>query len=124
MEGRIVKQVQHKTRVAFQNRVKITKIVENSEDKDCITSVKKTFVYVLTRVTDDTQALPEPQTRIRKSFDTKTRDEKFSFRIKGSIYVNHSRRLVKSIIVIHFVSICDGKQKFSSPKVGDNRLVK
>ena len=111
-----MKQVLHKSRVAFGNRVKITKIAERSQDKDCATSVRKTFVYVLSRVTDETQKLPDPQIKIRKSFDTKTRDEKFAFRIKGSIYVNHNRRLIR-VDYCHTLRIhLRWKTKVFSPK--------
>lgn len=108
--------VLHKTRVAFNNRIKMTKIIEDKEDKECVTKIRKTFVYVLTPVVGETETLSQPQIMIRKSFDTQTRDEKFSFRIKGSIYVNHMRRLVR-------VDYCHGlrihlrwKVKVISPK--------
>ncbi len=111
-----MKQVLHKSRVAFGNRVKMTKIAERSEDKDCATSVRKTFVYVLSQVVDETQKLPDPQIKIRKSFDTKTRDEKFSFRIKGSSYVNHNRRLIR-VDYCHTLRIhLKWKTKVFSPK--------
>ena len=111
-----MKQVLHQSRVAFHNRVKMTKIAERSQDKDCATSVCKTFVYVLSRVVAETQKLPDPTIKIRKSFDTKTRDEKFSFRIKGSIYVNHNRRLVR-VDYCHTLRIhLRWKTKVFSPK--------
>ncbi len=111
-----MKKVLHKTRVAFDNRIKMTKIIEDKEDKDCITKIRKSFVYVLTPVVAEAQTPAEPHIKIRKSFDTKTRDEKFSFRIKGSIYVDHNRRLIR-------VDYCHGlrihlkwKTKVFSPK--------
>lgn len=111
-----MKKVLHKTRVAFDNRIKMTKIIEDKEDKDCITKIRKTFVYVLTPVVGEAQAPAEPEIKIRKSFDTKTRDEKFAFRIKGSIHVNHKRQLIR-------VDYCHGlrihlkwKTKVFSPK--------
>lgn len=111
-----MKRVLHKTRVAFANRIKMTKIIEDNEDKECITKIRKAFVYVLTPVVGEPEVQPEPQIKIQKSFDTKTRDEKFSFRIKGSVYVNHQRRLIR-------VDYCHGlrihlrwKIKVISPK--------
>ena len=115
-KGVEMKKVLHKTRVAFDNRIKMTKIIEDKEDKDCVTKIRKTFVYVLTPVVGEAQTTSEPEIKIRKSFDTKTRDEKFAFRIKGSIYVNHNRRLIR-------VDYCHGlrihlkwKTKVFSPK--------
>lgn len=90
-----MKKVLHKSRVAFNDRIKMTKIIEDSEDKECVTKIRKAFVYVLTPVVGEPGIPGEPQIRIQKSFNTKTRDEKFSFRIKGSVYVNLHRRLVR-----------------------------
>jgi hypothetical protein len=111
-----MKNILHKTRVGFNNRSKITKIVEHTEDKDCITKVKKTFVYLLTPVVGETETPGDPVIRIHKSFDTKTRDEKFSFRMKGFIYVNHHRRLFK-VDYCHALRIhLKWKTKVFSPK--------
>src|SRR5437868_10032259 len=68
-----MKQVLHTSRAAFHKRAKIIKIVEKSEDQECLTHVRKTFVYVLSTVVDETEKLGDPQIKIRKSFDTKTR---------------------------------------------------
>ncbi len=111
-----MKNILHKTRVAFGNRIKMTKIIENTEDKDCVTRVKKTFVYVLTPVVGEAQTPGEPVIRIHKSFNTKTRDEKFSFRMKGSIYVNHHRSLFR-VDYCHTLRIhLRWKTKIFSPK--------
>ena len=111
-----MKNVLHKTRVAFDNRIKMTKIIENMEDKDCVTKVRKTFVYVLSPTVGELQTSPEPLIKILKSFDTKTRDEKFLFRIKGTVYVNHNRRLVK-VDYCHTLRIhLKWKTKVFSPK--------
>jgi vacuolar-type H+-ATPase subunit E/Vma4 len=111
-----MKQVLHTSRAAFHNRAKIIKIVESSEDQECSTKVRKTFVYVLSAVVDESEKLPDPQIKIRKSFDTKTREEKFSFRIKGGIYLNHNRRLVR-VDYSHTLRInLKWKTKVISPK--------
>ena len=111
-----MKNVLHKTRVAFANRIKMTKIIEDMEDKDCLTKVRKTFVYVLSTAVGEPQTLSEPVIKILKSFDTKTRDEKFSFRIKGVVYVNHNRRLIR-VDYCHTLRIhLKWKTKVFSPK--------
>ncbi len=111
-----MKQILHTSRAAYHNRAKIIKIMEKSEDTECLTQVRKTFVYVISAVVDETQKLPDPQIKIRKSFDTKTREEKFSFRIKGGIYVNHSRRLLR-VEYSHTLRInLKWKTKVFSPK--------
>lgn len=111
-----MKQVLHKTRVAFGNRIKMTKIIESMEDKDCATKVRKTFVYLLTPVVGEPKTPSEPQIKIHKSFNTKTRDEKFSFRIKGAIHVNQNRQLIR-VDYCHALRIhLRWKTKVFSPK--------
>ena len=115
-KGASMKNVLHKTRVAFDNRIKMTKIIEDMEDKDCVTKVRKTFVYVLSPAVGEPQTPTEPVIKIQKSFNTKTRDEKFSFRIKGAVYVNHNRRLIK-VDYCHALRIhLRWKTKVFSPK--------
>lgn len=115
-KGLAMKKVLHKTRVAFDNRIKMTKIIEDAEDKDCVTRVRKTFVYVLTPVVGEPKTPAEPQIKINKSFNTKTRDEKFSFRIKGVIYVNHKRQLIRVNYSHALRIILRWKTKVFSPK--------
>jgi vacuolar-type H+-ATPase subunit E/Vma4 len=111
-----MKQLLHTSRSAFHNQVKMIKIVEKAEDQECLTHVRKTFVYVVLAALDEAEKLPEPQIKIRKSFDTKTREEKFSFRIKGGIYVNHHRRLIR-VDYSHTLRInLKWKTKVFSPK--------
>jgi hypothetical protein len=111
-----MKQLLHTSRTAFHNHVKIIKIVEKAEDTECLTHVRKTFVYVISGAVDEAEKLPEPQIKIRKSFNTKTREEKFSFRIKGGIYVNHNRRLLR-VDYSHTLRInLKWKTKVFSPK--------
>jgi vacuolar-type H+-ATPase subunit E/Vma4 len=116
LEKGTMKQILHTSRAAYHNRAKIIKIVEKAEDSECLTQVRKTFIYVVSAVVDETQKLPEPQIKIRKSFDTKTREEKFAFRIKGGIYVNHNRRLLR-VDYSHTLRInLKWKTKVFSPK--------
>ena len=56
--------------------------------------MRKNFIYVAAEAqSEEEQSIP--QVHIEKSFDSVSRDEKFSFRVKGFFYVNHSRRLMK-----------------------------
>jgi vacuolar-type H+-ATPase subunit E/Vma4 len=111
-----MKQLLHTSRTAYHNRAKIIRIVEKAEDKECVTHIRKAFVYVVSTVVDEAEKLPDPQIKIRKSFDTRTREEKFSFRIKGGIYVNHNRRLLR-VDYSHTLRISlKWKTKVFSPK--------
>jgi len=111
-----MKEMLHKTREAFHKRVKIVTIEENSEDKECVTNVRKDFVYVVCAAEEESTQNDQPQIQIRKSFDTKTRSEKFAFKIKGSFFVNKNRRIFR-VLYCHALKIdLLWKVKVFSPK--------
>ena len=111
-----MKEILHKKRDTLHQRGKIVSIVENSEDLECVTSVRKNFIYVVGQPVDIAQDLPAPQIKIKKSFDTKTRDEKFAFRIKGALYANRDRRLYKVMYCHSLKILLHWKSKVYSPK--------
>ena len=111
-----MKEVLHKKRDTLNHRGKIVTIEEHSEDQDCITMVRKNFLYMLGPSVDTMEELPTPEIKIKKSFDTKTREERFAFRIKGSFYTNRNRRLYK-VLYAHTLKInLKWKSKVYSPK--------
>ena len=111
-----MKEILHKKRDTLHQRGKIVSIVENSQDEECVTSVRKNFVYVVGEPVDIAQELPAPEIKIKKSFDTITRGEKFLFRVKGVFYANRSRRLYK-VMYCHSLKIyLQWKSKVCSPK--------
>ena len=84
----------HKTTEILQGRGKVITLREHAEEKECVTDVRKNFIYLAAQAQgQEKQSIP--QVHIAKSFDSVRGDEKFSFRVKGSFYVNHSRRLMK-----------------------------
>ena len=89
-----MRDILHKTTEILHGRGKVITLREHAEEKDCITDVRKNFIYVATEAQSE-EAHSVPQVHIAKSFDSAHRDEKFSFRVKGFFYVNHSRRLMK-----------------------------
>lgn len=105
----------HKANQILSGRGKKIIIRELGEDDQCQTTVKKTFVF-LAEPTMSSEDPGEPQVTIRKSFDSVSRCEKFSFRVKGFFYVNHQRHLVK-MNYCHTLKIqLRWKSKTTSPK--------
>ena len=89
-----MKDVLHKIRETVQGRGKIILMTERSEDKQCVSDVRKKFLYVAKEVDAD-GGTAVPQVHIEKSFDSKTRDEYFSMRVRGFFHVYRNRRMVK-----------------------------
>ena len=105
----------HKTTGILQGRGKVITLREHSEEKECVTDVRKNFIYVMTEAQSQEEQ-SEPQVHIRKFFDGISHDERFSFRVKGFFYVNHNRRLMK-VAYSHALRInLHWKSKISSPK--------
>jgi hypothetical protein len=114
-EGAPMRDIFHKTKAVLQGRGKVITLREHTDDKQCITDVRKNFVYVASAAQDE-EAQPAPQVHIAKSFDSISRDEKFSFQVKGFFYVNHGRRLMK-VAYRHTLRInLHWKTKTSTPK--------
>ena len=78
-----MRDILHKTTAILQGRGKVITLREHAEEKECVTDVRKNFIYVATEAqSEEEQSIP--QVHIAKSFDSVSRDEKFSFRVKGS----------------------------------------
>ena len=84
----------HKTREVLKGQGRIVLITEHKEDHECRSDVRKEFVYVAREAAME-EALPVPVVHIEKSYDSENHDEFFSLRVKGAMYVQRHRRLMK-----------------------------
>ena len=82
-----MKEILFKNVTSLPKRRKIISISETSEDKECKTFVRKSFVYLVTPQMRVEQTIPQPDVYIRKFYSTKTKEERFSFRVKGYFYI-------------------------------------
>jgi len=89
-----MRDILHKTTAILQGRGKVISLREHAEEQECITDVRKNFIYLATEAQSEGEQ-SVPRVHIRKFFDSISHDEKFIFRVKGFFYVNHSRRLMK-----------------------------
>ena len=110
-----MRDVLHKTTEILKGRGKVITLREHTDEKECITDVRKNFIYLASEAqSEEEQSIP--RVHIAKSFDSVHRDEKFSFRVKGFFYVNHSRRLMR-VDYCHTLRInLHWKIKTSTPK--------
>ncbi len=89
-----MRDIVHKTKEILKGRGKRILIHEHNQDKECISDVRKNFIYVAQEVQEE-QAAVAPIVHVRKSYDSDKRVEKFIMRVKGFFYVNRNRRLVR-----------------------------
>lgn len=98
------------------NRSKAISVSESSEDKECKTYVRKNFVYIVSPEVQPEEDISQPDIFIKKSYDTKTKEERFSFRVKGSFYITRERSIYK-VSFCHSLNInIAWKAKIFSPK--------
>ena len=93
-----MKEVLYKNQTSTKNKRRVIFVSEKSENKDTITHIHRTFIYVVAKEVDAPGDLPAPVFHIVKHYNTKTKEEKFSFRVKGIFYVIRE----KSFLLIHF----------------------
>ena len=98
------------------NRSKAISVSESSEDKECKTYVRKNFVYIVSPDVDAQEEIAQPDIFIKKSYDSKTKEERFSFRVKGSFFITRERAFYK-VSFCHSLNInITWKVKIFSPK--------
>ena len=111
-----MRKILYKKRQSLKNRRKIICISELADDKECTTHVRKSFVYIVTRVESTTAVLQQPQIFIKKGLDTRLQQEKFSFRVKGAFYMTRDRHVFR-VDFCHLLRIdIAWKSKIFSPK--------
>lgn len=110
-----MRDILHKVKEMVGGRGKTIVMAEHAEDKQCITDVRKKFIYVAKEVDVDA-GTATPQVHVEKSYDSKTREENFCMRVRGFFHVYRNRRLVK-VGYCHILKIrLHWKAKFSPKK--------
>ncbi|MCD4781680.1 MAG: hypothetical protein K8S27_14205 [Candidatus Omnitrophica bacterium] len=110
-----MKTIQFKRLINQNKRTKLLSVTQCKEDASCITRMRKNFFYNVV-IHDDTKLhASKPQIYIKKTYDTKTRSETFSFRVKGFFYMKHKRYVLR-VHFRHFLNIhIQWKTKIFSP---------
>jgi len=90
-----MKTILYRKRQSLKNHRKMVSINEQSDEKECKTHVRKSFAYIVSNVTAEKEIIEAPEIHIKKSFDTKRHQEKFSFRVKGAFYIKEHKAIYK-----------------------------
>ena len=86
-----MREILYKKKQSLKSRRKMISLSERAEDQECKTYVRKSFIYFVTKVTDLNQSLSQPEVFVKKSYNSKTKTETFSFRVKGNFYMTRDR---------------------------------
>lgn len=82
-----MRDILYKKRKSFKNHRETISVSEYSSDKECETRIRKSLVCIATRVQEVGEQTGQPEIYVKKSFDTKLRQENFSFRVKGFFFL-------------------------------------
>ena len=77
-----MREIMYKYLTSAENRRRVISVSDRSENKNAYTHVHRTFVYVVSKELESVEELPAPVFFITKHTNTKTREEKFFFRVK------------------------------------------
>lgn len=111
-----MKKILYKRNKNVKKGTKCFSISQKTEDKECVTLIKKNFMYKVSPSKDLNPKVEPPRIDIVKGFDTKKKVEKFEFNVKGCFYMMHERMLVK-VSFQHSLKIkLVWKSKIFSPK--------
>ena len=112
-----MRKILYKKMTSLLNRSKAISVSESSEDKECKTYVRKNFVYIVSPdAHPEMEEINPPDIYIKKSYDTKTKEERFSFRVKGCFFITREQAFFK-VCFCHSLNInITWKAKIFSPK--------
>jgi len=112
-----MREIKYRKQTSIKHKRKAIQLSERSEDKECLTHVRKNFVYMVNPHEGDQQpTLTPPEIYIRKAYDSKKREERFSFRVKGAFYITRNNSYLR-VEFCHSLNIeIHWKTKDFSPK--------
>lgn len=93
-----MREILYKNETSVKNRRRVIFVSEKSESKKVLTRVHKVFIYVVSKEMEGVGEAPAPVFSIVKHFNSKTKEEKFSFRVKGTFYIIKE----ESYLPVHF----------------------
>lgn len=82
------------------NRGRVVTVRESAPEKDCDTTIRKSFVYLTRSVDAIPEKLSSPDIRVVKGVDSETQREVFFMRVKGTVYFKQGR-LIQRVDYLH-----------------------
>jgi len=111
-----MKKVFFKKSVNKKDRTKMVLMSSRTEDRECITDMRKSFEYKVSKDETIDLHLEAPEVHIRKILDTKKKIEKFYLKVNGKFYTK-SKGIMLRIDFCHTLNIeIQWKTKIFSPK--------
>ena len=90
-----MKEIAFKNLTSAERKRKIVSLREVTERDGCAISSQKTFVYIVSHQSGKVRNIQKPEYHIGKTYDSITKEERFSLRVKGTSYVVQDSNLLK-----------------------------
>ena len=82
-----MKEILYRNRTSTKNKRKIISLSERVQKGNALVHTHRMFIYVIVKEVESVGKLPAPVFSIIKNTNTKTKDERFLFRVKGVFYI-------------------------------------
>ena len=105
-----MREILYKNETSLKNRRRVIFVSEKSENKNALTRIHKVFIYVVAKEVEAVDEITAPIFSIIKQYNSKTKEEKFSFRVKGTFYIVKENKF----LMVHF---CHSLRIDITPKV-------
>jgi len=90
-----MREILFKNITSKKNNRRVILVDEKSGDKKYNTHTRKIFAYIIRKSKFKTALIKPPVFNITKWYDTKTKEEKFTFRVKGMLYIMRDEQFYK-----------------------------
>ena len=90
-----MKEIAFKNLTSAERKRKIISLRETTERDGCSIASQKTLVYMVSHQSGKVRNIERPEYHIGKSYDSITKEERFSLRVKGTSYVVQDSNLLK-----------------------------
>ena len=90
-----MKEIAFKNLTSVERKRKIISLREVTERDGCAISSQKTLVYIVSPQFGKIRNVERPEYHIGKSYDSVTKEERFSLRVKGTSYVVQESNFLK-----------------------------
>lgn len=111
-----MKKILHKTSDRFNKRAKVIIVNEDSQDKECHTTIEKKFLYIMDPGHSRERDTEKPDITVKKSYDTVRNIERFHIKVKGTTSIEKNRQSYR-VDFCHSLKInIDWNAKFLSPE--------
>ena len=110
-----MREIAYKHLTSPKHRRKIISVCERNDTEECLTTSHKRFVYIIDYTAEPQTEVPKPEFYIGKVHDARQKREKFSFRVKGILFITRDNQTFRVRYSHSLLVNIDWKTKLPCP---------